>query len=231
MVDNARKNRVYGLRNALQKLSSLPVVAQRNPSGNDTKFSIGTLWIDQASNRVWTLTSVSSGSAVWSELTSGSPAPEIEFLTGDAGGPVGPDGANNVNIVGGVGIATNGIPGTNTITIATTSVVTPWSREAGTTVAMLNDRGYINTNVALTTLTLPATGTVGDYIEICGEGAGGWTIAQNAGQSIQHGATSTTVGVGGSLSSTNQYDTVRLVCRIANTTWSVLSNIGVLNIA
>lgn len=47
----------------------------------------------------------------------GTPLPEIETLTGDTGGPVGPDGAFNINILGGVGITTTGNPGTNTITI------------------------------------------------------------------------------------------------------------------
>lgn len=156
--------------------------------------------------------------------------PDVETLTGDVGGAVGPDGAFNINILGGVGIATTGTPGTNTITIATTGVVNPWSREAGAAVAMAVDRGYINANVGLTTFTLPAVAAVGDMVEVCGEGTGGWLIAQNAGQSIQFGNLSTTVGVGGSLASTNRYDTVKLLCRIANTGWHVLSNVGVLNV-
>ena len=49
--------------------------------------------------------------------TGGSPAPEIETLTGNTGGPVGPDGAFNINILGADGVVTTGNPGTNTITI------------------------------------------------------------------------------------------------------------------
>lgn len=163
-------------------------------------------------------------------LRDGTVLPDIETLTADAGGAVGPDAAFNIDILGGAGIATTGNPGANTITITTTAAVTPWTREAGAAVAMAIDNGYIPTNAGLTTLTLPAVATVGDYIEITGEGAGGWIIAQNAGQSINFGNLVTTVGVGGSLASTNQWDSVRLVCRIANNGWSVLSNIGVLNI-
>lgn len=43
--------------------------------------------------------------------------PDVETLTGDVGGPVGPDGAFNINILGGNNILTTGNPGTNTITI------------------------------------------------------------------------------------------------------------------
>lgn len=63
-----------------------------------------------------------SQSGILSDTTSG--AADIETLTGDSGGAVGPDGAFNLNIVGGSsetfnldGLQTEGSPGTNTITI------------------------------------------------------------------------------------------------------------------
>lgn len=46
----------------------------------------------------------------------GSPAPDDEFLTGDIGGPVGPDAAFNINLFTGDGLTSTGNPGTNTIT-------------------------------------------------------------------------------------------------------------------
>lgn len=164
------------------------------------------------------------------KLYDGTVLPDIETLTGDIGGAVGPDAAFNVNLLGGTGCITTGTPASNQIVFDVTGGGITWSREAGAAVAATIDSGYINTNVGLTTITLPATAALGTIIEICGEGAGGWTIAQNAGQSIQFGNLSTTVGIGGSLSSTNQYDTVKIVCRIADTIWSVLSNVGVLNV-
>lgn len=42
---------------------------------------------------------------------------DIETLTGDTGGAVGPDGAFNINLLGGAGIEVTGSPGTNTLTI------------------------------------------------------------------------------------------------------------------
>ena len=132
--------------------------------------------------------------------------------------------------MGGTGITTVGTPASNQIVFNATGGGITWVRDATGTVAMAVNTGYINGNAGLTTLTLPATAAVGDIQEVCGEGAGGWTIAQNAGQQIQFGNLATTAGVGGSISSTNRYDTIKLVCRVANTTWSVLSNVGVLNV-
>jgi len=47
----------------------------------------------------------------------GTVLPDIETLTADSGGAVGPDAAFNVNILGGSDVTTVGNPGTNTITI------------------------------------------------------------------------------------------------------------------
>ncbi len=40
----------------------------------------------------------------------------VDTLTGDVGGAVGPDGANNINLLTGAGLLSTGVPGTNTIT-------------------------------------------------------------------------------------------------------------------
>jgi hypothetical protein len=74
--------------------------------------------------------------------------------------------------------------------------------------------------------TLPVTAAVGDVIEVVNTVSTGWQIAQNANQFISMGASSTTVGVGGSLSSTGMGDTVRLVCYIQDIGFWVVSSIG-----
>ncbi len=52
------------------------------------------------------------------------PASVVETLTGNSGGAVGPDGANNINVVGDTTtIDVVGNPGTNTLTISTTDAV------------------------------------------------------------------------------------------------------------
>jgi hypothetical protein len=75
-------------------------------------------------------------------------------------------------------------------------------------------------------LTLPAVSAQGDVLQIALDGATSWSIAQGAGQSILLGNVATTAGVGGSLTSTQQGDTLRLVCRTPNLRWVVVSSLG-----
>lgn len=78
---------------------------------------------------------------------------------------------------------------------------------------------------------LPAAITSGTTIEVTGISAGGFTISQNAGQSINFNAVSTTVGVTGGLASTTPANAVRLVCVVDNLTFNVLSYSGTFTIA
>jgi hypothetical protein len=96
----------------------------------------------------------------------------------------------------------------------------------GTTQAIAVNTGYRANNAALVTLTLPSTAAVDTIIRVTGQGAGGWRIAQNAGQQVFFGDTVSTVGTGGRLDSTHFRDCVELICIVANTTWQVVSAIG-----
>ena len=111
--------------------------------------------------------------------------------------------------------------GAGSITISGTGSGIGWTEVTGTTQAMVADSAYVANNAGLVTLTLPATAAFGTAIVVLGKGAGGWTIAQNANQNIQVGSSSSTVGVGGSVSSTNRYDSISMICITANTTWSM----------
>jgi hypothetical protein len=108
--------------------------------------------------------------------------------------------------------------------------VVVWVAVAAASQTMVAQHGYVNNNAGLTTFTLPATANFGDIIEIAGVGAGGWKIAQNAGQSIVVGSLTSTVGAGGSVSSTMATDTIRLLCTTANTTFKALSWAGNLTV-
>jgi len=102
-----------------------------------------------------------------------------------------------------------------------------WSVVTGTTQAMVAQEGYIANNAGLVTATLPATSAVGDTFAITGmNNATGWKIAQNASQTIHFGSSDTTTGVGGSLASSATYDSVELICNVANTSFIVVSSIG-----
>ena len=101
-----------------------------------------------------------------------------------------------------------------------------WSVITAATTPLIVGGGYIMNRGTLITATLPATAAVGQRIYCVGQGAGFFSIAQNAGQSIQHGAATTTVGVGGSLTSTAATDLVELICITADTTFRVTNYIG-----
>lgn len=105
-----------------------------------------------------------------------------------------------------------------------------WSNVTGTSQAAAANTGYIANNASLVTVTLPATAVVGSIVAVQGSGAGGWTIAQNAGQTIRLSSGSSTTGVGGSLSSSTRYDVIYLICIIADTDWAYSSGFGNYNV-
>lgn len=87
--------------------------------------------------------------------------------------------------------------------------------------------GYITNKAATQCLvTLPVTAAVGSEVKVCGKGATGWRVVQGAGQQVIFGSKATTGGAGGYIEFTNQYDSVSLVCTIANTTYTVFASIG-----
>ncbi len=108
------------------------------------------------------------------------------------------------------------------------SVPLSWVAAPASVNPMVVNTGYVTTNGALDTMTLPATANLGDVIEIVGQGAGGWLIAQNANQVIHQNGTSSSVGAGGSFASTNRYNSIRLVCVVAgaSTEYTVASGSG-----
>ena len=96
--------------------------------------------------------------------------------------------------------------------------------------AMVPQKAYRPTNASLTTFTLPATCPEGAVISIEGMGAGGWSIAQGAGQVIVYGDLSSTAGTAGSVSSMHERDVIKLRCIATDTTFQVISSIGNLDI-
>jgi ligand-binding sensor protein len=70
-----------------------------------------------------------------------------------------------------------------------------WVNVTGTSQQAASNTGYIANNAAQVTITLPPSPAFGDVIQVSGVGAGGWKIAQNAGQSI---LTQQILGIGAS---------------------------------
>jgi hypothetical protein len=100
------------------------------------------------------------------------------------------------------------------------------SEVTGTSQAAAINNWYIINNGSLCTVTLPDTAALGSVVKITNSGAGGWKIAQNAGESIRIAGAVTTSGVTGYLQSTGVDDCIELVCITANTTWKVQSVVG-----
>ena len=78
-----------------------------------------------------------------------SPLANIETLTGDLGGAVGPDGAFNINLLTGTGLTTTGVPASNTIT---------WTLDN-----YYNQTATTNNAVPNVTMTIPLGSTPGVY--------------------------------------------------------------------
>lgn len=100
---------------------------------------------------------------------------------------------------------------------------------SGTTQAAAVNNGYVISNASQTTVTLPATAAEGSVIAVQGKGAAGWILTANTGQIIHLGNTASSSG--GTLTSTNLWDAVEVVCVTANTTWAVKSAVGNLTVA
>jgi hypothetical protein len=69
-----------------------------------------------------------------------------------------------------------------------------WTVASGTNQQAQANTGYLLTNATQTTVTLPASPTIGDTVRISGAGAGGWKVAQTIGQSILNTSGSATIG-------------------------------------
>ena len=120
--------------------------------------------------------------------------------------------------------------GAGSITVASTGVGSiVWNDVSGTSQAAAVNSGYIISNASQTTVTIPATAAEGSVFGVQGKGAAGWILQMNTGQTCHFGSSATSSA--GSLTSTNQWDSVQIVCVTANTTFAVISAVGNLTVA
>jgi len=185
---------------------------------------------DQTENGIYTVTTVGDGSTNWvltratdydqaAEINPGDLVPVLQGTT--YAGAI---------FVQTLTITTIGTDGINFAIFQTTSGFTPWKFETTTAQTLQPWDKYYANNAAQVVFTLPTSAAVGTELEVAGLGAGGWRIAQNAGQQILGRNISTTVGASGYLESTNSSDTVRLSCTQANTTWKIVRRAGFLDL-
>lgn len=163
-------------------------------------------------------------SQVYENSGGGSGSGVVDFLEGNTGGPVGPNNANTIFILGSGGISVTGSAGTNTLTISNASLAA-WNKISSSQTLAVNN-GYICTGGGALSLALPSTSNVGDQINVVLLGSDSWTITQAAAQQIVIGSQQTSAGVAGSLTSTSQGDAVTLICSTTNLIWVVINSMG-----
>ena len=95
------------------------------------------------------------------------------------------NGASGVTLAGALSgsFSGNGAALTN-LSASNVAGILVWQSVTGTNQQAQANTGYLASNPGTVTLTLPASPSVGDVVRVSGIGAGGWLIAQNAGQSI-----------------------------------------------
>jgi len=143
--------------------------------------------------------------------------------------PIGSTGADPVlaTLTAGAGISIAN--GAGSITISATGMMFAWTVVTVNTVGLV-DNGYIANSAGNIQISLPAGGALGDEFDVLRNiGGGSWTITQAAGQQIFVANGQTTLGAGGSVSSTDPGDAISLICVAANT-WLALSAIGNLTV-
>lgn len=120
----------------------------------------------------------------------------------------------------------NGVSFNGTANIVISAPAFNYNTTTGTSASLAAGNAYFANNASLVTYTLPSTAAVGDQFKIYYQGAGGYSVAQNSGQSIIAGNTTTTTGTGGSISSTAAGDIITITCQVANTTFIAEANAG-----
>lgn len=178
-------------------------------------YAVSTLLYASGSNAVTglatannaSLSTNATGVPTWLPLTDG------QIVIGSsAGAPLAATLSAGANVT-----ITNGH---NTITIAASGGTTSVNQNSSSATLANNSRYITNNGASLVTYTIPAGAAIGDTYEIIGGSSGGWAVAQPSSVICHYGNVSTTTGVSGSLSSTNQYDKLTISC-IGTNTFSV----------
>lgn len=123
----------YGIETPLPDIFPTPIKAQRAPTAADTGYPIGQMWVDQPSDDVYVLTTVTAGAATWAISSTGTSV--LDTLTPDTGtSPVVPTAGHTISVLGGDTTTVTG--GLNTITINASDSgypITPFVVGAATT--------------------------------------------------------------------------------------------------
>ena len=190
-------------------------------------YAVSTLLYAGSSNAVSGLATANSAALV----TNGSGVPAWQALSAGQiliGTTAGAPAAAAIN--SGTGITVQNASGSITIALSGSGPGTlTWNDVAGTSQAATINNGYIISNAAQTTVTIPATAAEGSVFAVQGKGSAGWILQMNTGQTCHLGSSASSSA--GTLTSTNQWDSVTILCVTANTTFAVTSVVGNLTVA
>jgi hypothetical protein len=113
----------------------------------------------------------------------------------------------------------------------------PYIEVTSATQTLENNKVYRVNRTSKVTLTLPSSAALGDRITILGGNTGGYSVAQNAGQTVRFLNQVTSSGTPGRVDTdipgvgiVDPYGTLCLVCIEANTKFQVLSSTGTFDI-
>lgn len=131
----------------------------RNPTSADFRsFDIGVIWINTSGLTAWIMVDKTNTSGTWVQMASTGTG--ILTETGNSGGTVGPDGSNNINVLGSAPISVAGNAGTNTLTISSNgTLATTYTEDAGSAtpsagVLKIVGTGGVSTSGAGNTVTI-----------------------------------------------------------------------------
>ena len=148
----------------------ITIFSTRNPTSGDINYTVQQRWYNTTNESEWILTGYSIVSNVksanWQPISQSAVA-VTETLTGNSGGAVGVDGANNINVVGdGTTINIVGNPATHTLTasiagdvITTVNGGTGSATGSGNAITIAGGTG-ITTTATGSTVTVSTSGSV-----------------------------------------------------------------------
>jgi len=202
-------------------------VATRDPTSLDVgnPWPLAQLWLNNSNTNLWYLNNFTSTAgyvqANWILVSIASGI--LQSISDTADTPVDGSGSTGtppfnvqlINLDGSIGITSD--PGNHRLIFAYTGTTSTTWVVVTTDQTLVHNEGYFANGGGNLNFTLPATASIGDTFQVVAMSAGGWTVKQNAGQSIGIANLTTTVGTGGSIASLNQGDWIEIVCNVTNT--------------
>jgi len=137
--------------------------------------------------------------------------------------------ANGFNLVAGTNMSFSF--GSNGITLNSTGAagITNVNQNSSAVTMAPNTRYVTNNGATLVTYSFPAGAAIGDTYYVVGASSGGWKTSQSLGMQCVMGTSTTTLGTGGSIASTNPTDECVFTC-IGTNTFSAYSSQGNLTV-